>query len=303
MADRRIGIIGFDTSHVPAFTKLLNDDSDRFHVAGGRVVAGYPSFSPDIEASASRVEGYRKQLSEEMGVKIVSSIEELLPEVDAVLLESNDGRRHLPEARSVIEAKKPLFIDKPLAANFAEAKEIVELAAKYSCPVFSSSSLRFDHNIQGSRNDPGLGKVIGCDAFSPATQEATNPGLFWYGIHGVEMLYTFMGTGCKKLFAEKTPDTDFLIGEWEDGRIGTVRGTRTGLHTFGVRVFGEKKIAQITYSTEVPIYAQLLKEIIPFFKTGIPPVPPKETLEIMQFMQAAILSEKEKRIAGLSEIG
>lgn len=302
MEELRIGIIGFDTSHVPAFTKLLNDENDPFHVPGGKVVAGYPSFSPDLPASYTRVEGYKKELIEKWNVKMVSSIKELLKEVDAVLLESVDGRRHLKEATPVIKSGKPLFIDKPMAANFKDAKKIVELAKKYNCPVFSSSSLRFDYNISKVKNDPELGAVIGCDAFSPASLDPTNPGLFWYGIHGVEILYTFMGPGCKKLFSKYTEGSHFVVGEWEDGRIGTFRGTRKGSHSYGARVFGEKKVEQVVYSTEVPIYAQLLKQIIPFFQTGKSPVPLEETLEIMQFMQAAILSEKKGKEVLLSQV-
>ena len=302
MAELKIGIIGFDTSHVPAFTKLLNDAADPFHVTGARVVAGFPSFSPDLPASSSRVEGFKKQLSEEMGIKLVSSVDELLKEVDAVLLESVDGRRHLKEATPVIKAKKPLFIDKPLAASYSEAKKIIDLAAKNSTPVFSSSSLRFDHNISAARQDAELGGIVGCDAFSPASQDPTNPGLFWYGVHGVEVLYTFMGAGCRKLFSKKTEGADFVTGEWEGDRIGTLRGTRKGMHSYGARVFGEKKIVQVMYSTEIPLYAQLLRQVVPFFRTGKPPVPNEETLEIMQFMQAAILSEKEGREVLLSEV-
>ena len=302
MAEMKIGIIGFDTSHVPAFTKLLNDDNDPFHVSGGRVVAGFPSFSPDIETSASRTEGYKKELIEKWNIKIVSSVEELLPLVDAVLLESNDGRRHIKEARPVIAAKKPLFIDKPMTASYSEAKQIFDMAAKKGCPVFSSSSLRFDYNISRARQDLSEDEIVGCDAFSPATQEKTNPGLFWYGIHGVEILYTFMGKGCKKLFSKKMEGTDFVTGVWEDGRIGTDRGTRKGMHSYGATVFGAKKITQVVFSTEVPLYSQLLKQIVPFFQTGKPPVAPEETLEIIRFIEAALLSEKEGREVLLSEI-
>ncbi|MCD6408472.1 Gfo/Idh/MocA family oxidoreductase [bacterium] len=297
----KIGIIGFDTSHVSAFTQLLNDEKNPHRVKGGKVVAGYPSFSEDLEASYSRVEKFKKELVENWNIKLVNSIEELLKNVDAVLLESVDGRRHLKEAIPVIEAKKPLFIDKPLAHNYYEAKKIYEIAEKYNCPVFSSSSLRFDVNIRKVKESFKEEKISGCDAFSPAPLEPTNPGLFWYGIHGVEILYTFMGTGCEEVFCEKTDDFHFVTGKWEDGRIGTVRGTRKGPHDYGATVFGEKKIVHTTYSKEVPLYAGLLKEIIKFFHTGKPPVDKEETLEMMKFMEAALISEQEKRVVKLSE--
>lgn len=298
----KIGIIGFDTSHVPAFTKLLNDKNDPFHVEGGKVVAGFPSFSEDLESSFSRVEGFKKEISEKWGIKMVSSVEELVAEVDAVLLESVDGRRHLKEATPVIEAGKPVFIDKPLAHNYSDAEKIINLAKEHNCPVFSSSSLRFDANIACVKEDPELGKVFGCDAFSAASLDPTNPGLFWYGIHGVEILYAFMGTGCRKVYCLKNDNYHFVTGIWDENRIGTMRGTRIGTHTYGATVFGEKKVPQVTYSTEIPLYSQLLKKIIPFFQSGQSPVPQEETLEIMKFMQAALISEKENREVALEEV-
>jgi len=260
----RIGIIGYDTSHVPAFTKLINDPSDPFYVAGGKVVCGFPSFSPDLKASYSRVEGF--------------------------------------EARPVIDAGKPLYIDKPLAADYKEAAEIVRLAREKGCPIFSSSSLRYDVNIRAILADPDLGAVFACDAFSPATLDPTNPGLFWYGVHGVEILFTFMGTGCEKVTCYTTEDSDVIVGTWAGGRLGTMRGTRSGAHDYGVTAFGEGKVMQATYSHDVPLYSRLLEQIMPFFQGGPAPVDPEETLEIMAFMQAALISGQEGREVTFSEV-
>src|SRR5437016_5911177 len=103
-AELRIGLIGLDTSHVVAFTKLLNDPDDKSHVVGGRVVGAYKGGSPDIESSRSRVEGYTKELQDKFGVKIFNTIPEMCSEVDAVMLESVDGRPHLEQARPVMAA-------------------------------------------------------------------------------------------------------------------------------------------------------------------------------------------------------
>ena len=110
----RVGIIGLDTSHVVAFTKTMNDPKAKGHVPGAKVIAAYKGGSPDIESSISRVDGYTKTLQEDYGVEIYDSIEELCQKVDAVMLESVDGRPHLAQARPVIAAKKPLYIDKPM---------------------------------------------------------------------------------------------------------------------------------------------------------------------------------------------
>jgi predicted dehydrogenase len=297
-----IGIIGFDTSHVPAFAKLLNDESDPNHVAGAKVVAGFPSFSADIASSASRVEGFVADVKEKHGVEIVDSIAALLERCDAVLLESVDGRRHLEEATPILRARKPLFIDKPLADNYFNALAIAQLAKEYSTPLFSSSSLRYDANFMAIKGEADLGEVLACDAFSPALHEPSNPGLFWYGIHAVEILYSFMGAGCWSVCCSSSGDYDVIVGRWHDGRIGTMRGTRKGAHEYGATVFGANKVAHAVYSRDVPMYGQLLKQVVPFLKGAPAPVPIEETLEIMAFMQAALKSTQDAREVALTEI-
>src|SRR4051794_34968819 len=88
----RAGMIGLDTSHVVAFTELLNGPKAIGELAGIRVVAAYPGGSPDLPASRDRVEGFTRKLRDEFGVEIVDSIDALLAKVDVVLLESVDGR-------------------------------------------------------------------------------------------------------------------------------------------------------------------------------------------------------------------
>ena len=129
-ADLRVGIIGTDTSHVPAFTKVLNDASAPGHVPGARVVAAWKGGSPDIESSRTRVDGFAEEIRTKYGVEIVPDIPTLLSKVDVVLIESVEGRPHLAQARQVIAAHKPLFIDKPLASTLEDAREIARLARR-----------------------------------------------------------------------------------------------------------------------------------------------------------------------------
>jgi len=277
----RIGMIGLDTSHVIAFTRLINDPAKNY---GCRVVVGYPGGSPDIPSSANRVDKYTKQLREELGVQIVDSIDELCRKVDGVLLESVDGRPHLEQVKPVIAAKKPVFIDKPMAGSLADVIEIFRLAKKNKVPCWSSSSLRFSPDIIGMRNNDKVGKILGCDAFSPCSLEEHHPDLYWYGVHGVEILFTIMGPGCESVSRIQTKDTEFVAGLWKDGRIGTYRGLRKGKTDYGALVYGTKGIAQ---SGRYAGYGHLVDEIIKFFKTGKAPVPAEETIDIFAFMSAA----------------
>lgn len=285
----RAGIIGLDTSHAPAFTGALNAKMPKPELAGCPVVAAYPKGSPDIASSTVRVPEYTAKLKE-LGVEIVDSIEDLLTKVDVVFLETNDGRPHFDQVLPVLKARKPVFIDKPVAGSLADAVAIYEAAKKYNTPVFSSSSLRFAAGAQALRNGK-IGKILGCDAYSPCSLEATHPDLFWYGIHGVESLFTVMGPGCESVSRVTTPDFDVAVGKWKDGRIGTFRGIRSKAGSgYGGTAFGEKGIEQIgTFGG----YDPLVVEAVKFFRTGVPPVTPEETLDIYAFMEAADESKRQ----------
>lgn len=286
----RVGIIGLDTSHVVAFTSVLNDPKSDGDLAGVKVVAAYPGGSADIPSSRDRVAGYTKELQEKYGVEIVDSIAALLPKVDAVLLESVDGRPHLEQVKPVFAAGKRVFIDKPAAGSLADAVEIFRLSKASGVPCFSSSSLRFSQGILEMRNHEKVGEVLGCDAYSPCSLEEHHPDLYWYGIHGVETLYTIMGPGCVSVARTHTQDTDLAAGVWKDGRIGTFRGMRSGKHDYGALVFGSKGIAP---SGGYGGYKPLVVEIAKFFKSGKPPVSAEETIEIMAFMEAADESKRQ----------
>ena len=288
-ADIRIGIIGTDTSHVPAFTQLLNGDpSLPDHIAGARVVAAFKGGSPDVENSANRVEQYAEQIHSKFGVEIVPDIATLLTKVDAVILSSIDGRVHLEQARPVIAAHKPLFIDKPLASTLEDALEIARLAKDAGVPWFSSSTLRFGE-IAAEAKFPD---ITGATTFGPGPFEPHHKlDLSWYAIHPVELLFTIMGPGCESVTRTATENADVIVGRWKDGRIGTVRAIRP-YSEYGAVVFRPKEIVEIK-PQGAGSYRPLVVEIVKFFQTGKPPVPNDETLEIFAFLDAAQKSKEQ----------
>ena len=286
----RAGIIGLDTSHVMAFTNLFNDPKAEGPLGSVKVVAGYPG-GTDIPSSKDRVGKITEELRA-AGAEIVDSIPALLAKVDVVLIESVDGRPHLEQAKPVLEARKPVFIDKPIAGSLSDAIAILDTAKKLGVPCFSSSSLRFSPGIQGMRSDPRVGEVMGCDVWGPCPLEPTHPDLFWYGIHAVEMLFTIMGPGCEKVSRARTDGTDVVTGVWKDGRVGVFRGIRQGKADYGGIVFGTKGIEPCGGYTG---YKPLVEEIARFFATGKAPVSADETTEIFAFMEAA---DESKRRGG-----
>ncbi|HEY3862434.1 MAG TPA: Gfo/Idh/MocA family oxidoreductase [Verrucomicrobiae bacterium] len=282
-------MIGLDTSHVVEFARRLNDSADKDFIPGARVVAAFKGGSPDIPESWNRVEGYTKTLSEKYGVKIVDSIAELLHESDVVMIESLDGRPHLQEAAPVIEAHKPLFVDKPLAGSLRDAIAIYQLAREKGVPIYSGSSLRYYPNLQAMKTND-VGRLEGAFSCGPCELEPHHPDLFWYGIHPTEALYTIMGPGCETVACTATAGTHVVTGTWKDGKVGTLWGIHKGSAPYRVAVFGTKRTLDERLGGD---YTPFLREVVKFFQTGVAPVPPEETLEIYAFMEAADESKRQ----------
>ncbi len=279
----KAGMVGLTTSHVPAFAKVLNDKEAQGCLAQVQVTAGVTGGMKDNPASWDRREKYTEALRQ-MGAKIYDSVEEMLPHVDVVMVMSVDGRPHREQACKAILAGKPVYIDKPMAGSLADVLAIFQLAEEHDVSVFSSSSLRYSSGFQKMRNDSPYGAILGCVAFSPCKYEEHHPDLFWYGVHGVETLFTIMGTGCREVKRTHTEDADLVTGVWDGGRIGSFRGSRKGPHSYGAFVWGEKGSGT---AGSYEGYKPLVEEICRFFTTGVVPVEPEETIEIFAFMEAA----------------
>ena len=305
----RIGIIGLDTSHSVAFAKLLNEPDGPGHVPGGRVVAAVKTFSPDMPASAERVEGYAAAMVKEFGVRLVPSMEELCESVDAVLIESLDGRAHLEQARPVLAAKKPVFIDKPIAGTLRDVIAIFRLAGESGVPVFSSSAYRFYESLVALQK-ADVGEVRAAISYGPAYLDPHHPDLFFYGIHPLEALYAVLGRGCESVVRSHTADSDVVTGTWSGGRLGVLHGLRTKAIPHKVIVFGASGFAEQEPTGERfrkfgtlgaaqlsggDSYIPLLRRVMDFFRTGVPPVAAEETIEMFAFMEAA---DESKRRGG-----
>jgi hypothetical protein len=285
-ADLRLGIIGTDTSHVIAFTKVLNDPSAPDHVPGAKVVAAFKGGSPDIESSANRVEGFAKDLAEKYKVEFVPSIDGLCGKVDAILLESVDGRKHLEQAKAAFKCGKPVFIDKPLASTYPDALAIANAAKAAGVKWFSSSSLRWADQMTTMKSPANRSVTV----WGPGPVDKSHYlDLSWYAIHPLEMLYALMGPGCVEV-TRIASDNDVVVGKWSDGRLGTVQVLRP-YGDYGAVAFAEKKVVE---SGKIKVsYVPMLREIVKFFQTGVPPVGNDVTLEMFAFMDAAQKSKEQ----------
>ena len=299
----RIGIIGLDTSQVTMIISHINNITGPGYdvvqpiwdssFEGFRVTAAYPYGSKKIESSIKQIPTYVEKMKEN-GVELVDSIQALLSRVDAVMLMTFDGHPRVEQAMEVIKAGKPLFINKPFAASLKDVIKIMDTAKKYNCPIFSSSPTRYLKGAQTARNG-SIGDIMGADSYSGCPLEPTHPDFYWYGIHGIEILFTMMGKDCHTVQRRHTQNTDHIVGIWDNDRMGTYRGIRKGKVTHSGVAYGLNEILPAGSFNDVG-HRPLVIDMLKFFKTGISPVEIEETLAIHVFMEAA---DESKRQGGI----
>ncbi len=296
----RIGIIGLDTSQVTMIISHINNiPGPGYDVVqplwdssfeGFKVTAAYPYGSRKIESSIKQIPTYVEKMKEN-GVELVDSIQDLLTKVDAVMLMTFDGHPRVEQAMQVIKSGKPLFINKPFAASLKDVIKIMDAAKKYNCPIFSSSPTRYLKGAQAARNGE-IGDIMGADSYSGCPLEPTHPDFYWYGIHGIEILFTIMGKDCQTVQRRHTQNTDHVVGIWDNDRIGTYRGIRKGKVTHSGVAYGLNEILPAGSFNDVG-HRPLVIDMLKFFKTGISPVSIEETLAIHVFMEAADESKRQ----------
>lgn len=289
LAVTRVGIIGCDTSHTIAFTQVMNVKKPDY-AEGFRVVAAHKWGSKDIASSTNRYEKYIAQLKD-MGVEMCETIDDLLAKVDVVCLETNDGREHLWQAEKVFRSGKRVFIDKPIAQDYPHAKAIVELGRKYNAKYFSTSTLRYvPENVLARTNGAEYASCV-FSAPSPLEVQGTHSRYVWYGIHGYETVMTVMRRGAERVRTVSAGNSDIVTITWKDGRLAVLKLDRKE-GAYGGYAFkrdGEPVVLKGPWG-----YEPMLKNaIIPFFRTGVVPVEPEETLELFAIMDAAAKSHAE----------
>ena len=276
----RIGIIGLDSTHAVEFVRRFNVERIAADVRVVAACAGAPTTFP---LSLGRSERIERQVRDEFAVPVFNSAEEILERIDAVLLLSCDGRTHHREIQPVLAARKPVFIDKPLSADWREAAEILRDARVAAAPCFSASALRF--RLTGELKDRLRSQSpVTLRVDVPRYREPGHPDLSWHGIHGVEAGYAMLGAGCRSVHRVITPDTDVTTGLWPNGSSLLINRT---LEDSGREFRMTVALSDGEHLLRGHDYRGLVEAIVAFFRTGRPPVSAAEMVEVLAFIAAA----------------
>ncbi|MFJ7970201.1 Gfo/Idh/MocA family oxidoreductase [Psychrobacillus sp. NPDC096389] len=287
-----IGLIGLDTSHSEIFTRLLNDHHDLHYITGAKITHSIPTYSKDLPISSNRFSNYFEIVTNKYEVTPVENLEQFMNAVDAVIIGTVDGRNHLDWFKKIVAYRKPIFIDKPIVMSSVEMGELIELTNKHNTPVMSSSSLRFSESVMKVAKEPNIRSGY---FFGPTPLQVQMPGYFWYGIHLLEMVVTIFGSEVEQMKLEVQPDCEYLHLRFTNGKHVLIQGEDDWHNRFGAVLHLPDQVHLLKlWEEQKPYYAGLIEHVVQFFKTGISPVPLKETAQIIG------LIEKINRLKGIS---
>ena len=281
----RLGIVGLD-GHGPVFANAVNADGK---MEGARVTHAMcvPSVMIPEEKLAENVEKTRA-----LGVEIVEDPDELAAAVDGILINHDDGSKHLELATRFADKGKPLFVDKPFEATAEKAGQIVALCRQGNTPVMTASALRFSPEIRRVIENVDAGRMVSAMAYAPHSPKPTMPGWIYYAIHAVEPLYTLMGPGCVEVRSQDSESGPVAVGTWEDGRLGIAKAIANSARGYGFVAWQENAVEAATVDVK-GIYDGLLSNIKSFMQTGEAPADPIESVEVIAFLEAANASMAE----------
>ncbi len=278
MQDKRIAMIGLDTSHAVEFTKLMQHPEHAV-VKGMRVVKALRFPSP---FQSEEGQDKRQAELESMGVRMAPTVEALVEGVDAVFLEINDPALHLPYFEKVAGNGLPVFIDKPLCATTEEARRMLDRAAAQGTPAWSSSSLRFIPALADAKAK--VPSPVLAHTFGALGKASAGSDLVWYGVHAVEMLVAALGVGASRVRAVDDDVGVTLLVDYADGRRGLVECLR-GLYMYGGRLQSRDAMGFFDAGSGSP-YVSLMNALRGFVVEGVLPVPLAESFEVTAILEA-----------------
>ncbi len=257
----RVGIIGTENSHALHFAKTinlgLNDDQSALY-PDIEVVACY---GPDEESA--------RLLVEEAAVKQrLESPGDFLERVDAMMITSRKGSVHLAYAKPFIEAGIPLFIDKPVTSDPAEAQELIRLAIQNKVLLAGGSGCKYAEDVQSLKQLreewSEAGEFLSASINFSADENSIYDGFYFYAPHLTEMALTIFGYDPRSVQASSGPGgiTAILSYDRYDVSLHYTKGSQSSSCVFyGTRDNYCRKIdIGGIYGEEVEHFARMLRE-------------------------------------------
>ncbi len=216
-----------------------------------------------------------KEWAEQMGVTLLSTIDEVIEKSDVLIVLSPDNpEMHRELCDKPLRSGKLTYVDKTFAPDKKTAIELFDIAEKSGTPCYSSSAVRFSSELCD------IDKSQIYRLYSNGNGDFDN-----YSIHQLEVIISLMEARAKKVMATSEDKTyPSIIIEFEDGRVA--------------QMARHSAIFEVTYETKdcyphhYPIQSKyfelFVKNLVEFFKTGVEQVPHSQTIDVIGVREAAL---------------
>lgn len=201
----RIGIVGAENSHCAHIARSLNVDKA---VRGVEVTHIWGETAEFARAAAE--EG-----------KVATTVEDptdMIGSVDGVVVDHRHGKDHLPAARPFVEAGIPVFVDKPFCTDLREGVEFVRFARGKGVPITSYSVLSLQQSARRFGEEMRkLGTLRSLVTAGPCDLESEYGGVFFYGIHQVDLICNLIDAAPVKAMAFRSGDDGVAAVGFQSG--------------------------------------------------------------------------------------
>jgi predicted dehydrogenase len=285
----RIGIVGAENSHTVAIAKTLNVARA---VPGCRVVALWGE--TEEHAARSAAEGRIPT--------IVDRPADLIGLADAVVIDHRHAKFHLPAAEHFLRARLPMFIDKPFCYRLAEGRRFLDRARKLRVPVVSFSTVPLQKSARDFAKAIRKEKVVSVTAAGPCDLASVYGGIFFYGIHQVDLLLECFGLDVVAVAVAQTKGQPGAVATlwWDGGLVGTMH-CLTGWNTgFQLAAVTEDSPRAVKIENDPQPYLTGIRTFCRMFRTGKEPMDHRRLLApiaVLEAMEKSVRTGKVQKVA------
>lgn len=215
---------------------------------------------------------------------VVTRPEDVIGQVDAVVIATDDGTDHVRRARPFVEAGLPVFVDKPMAVSLDELRQFVQWH-RAGRILLSTSGMRYAPEMRADFS--ALGDLRWITSFTCKTWER-------YGIHALEAVEPLVGPGFLTVTTQGGENGDVVHLTHRSGVRVTLGALHDAYGSFGaVHLYGTKGELALKLTDTYHAFRGQLVAWIDMLRTGRRPLPFEETVELMAVIIAGIRSREQ----------
>jgi predicted dehydrogenase len=218
---------------------------------------------------------------------VVAKAEEVIGQVDAAIISTDDGDDHVRRARPFIEAGLPVFVDKPMATNVADLNQFLRWHLEGKT-ILSTSGMRYMPEMREiAAQRERLGELRWITSFTSKTWER-------YGIHALEAVYPLIGPGFVSAQTNQQGGANIVTLTHRSGVMFTLAAIYDAYGSFGaVHAHGTGGDLALKLADTYTAFRAQLVTFIELLRTGARPVPFSQTVELMAIIIAGRRSRDE----------